>query len=421
MVKFETNKSVCVLGLGYIGLPTAAILASRHYKVLGVDINPSIIDTLSFGKSHIDEPDLQMLVDAAISTNQLRLSNTVEPSDIFIVAVETPINDDRAANLTAMMAAVDSIAPNLKTNDLIILESTCPVGTTESIANRLKNLRPDLSFPEDVHIAYCPERVLPGQIIKEVVENDRVIGGLSQECTTLATAFYKSFVKGQCLQANSKTAEMSKLVENCYRDVNIAFANELSMICDDQGINVWELIELANRHPRVNILSPGPGVGGHCISVDPWFLIAQIPGQTRLIKAARDVNQLKTQWALQKIDRAILQFQSEKSTTPTIALLGITYKPNVEDLRESPALEIAESLAEKYPSQIIVVEPNLDALPEKLLKQSALHLGIEEVSKRADIVVVLVAHDEFKNQVFTTDKTLRVIDLVGIGATNDTV
>lgn len=397
MNKLEALKKVCVVGLGYIGLPTAVVLASRGYRVTGVDINPEIINCISSGSAHINESGLNMLLEAALVSKHLLVTSQVEDADIFIIAVDTPQNDDRTADLRSVLAAFESVSARIKKSDLIIIESTCPVGTTEILAQHLTIFRPDLSIKEDIFLAYCPERVLPGQTIQELIENDRVIGGINSESTKRATDFYKTFVNGSCLAADCKTAEMCKLVENSYRDVNIAFANELSMICDQQGINVWELIQLANHHPRVNILQPGAGVGGHCVAVDPWFLISQFPEQTRLIKAARDSNSQKPEWIVKKVIDGIKAYQDRTAASPTLAILGITFKANVDDIRESPALQITESLLEKHTAQIIVVEPNLDELPKSLQKKSVKHLPIQQALEQADFVVTLVAHDEFKN------------------------
>lgn len=396
MNKLEALKKVCVVGLGYIGLPTAVVLASRGYRVTGVDINPEIINCISSGSAHINEPGLNMLLEAALVSKHLLVTSQVEDADIFIIAVDTPQNDDRTADLRSVLAAFESVSARIKKSDLIIIESTCPVGTTEILAQHLTIFRPDLSIKEDIFLAYCPERVLPGQTIQELIENDRVIGGINPVSTKLAIDFYRTFVNGNCLAADCKTAEMCKLAENSYRDVNVAFANELSMICDQQGINVWELIKLANHHPRVNILQPGAGVGGHCVAIDPWFLINQFSEQTRLLKAARDVNELKPEWIVQKANDAIVDYQQRTATNPTVALFGITFKANADDIRESPALQIAKSLLEKQTGQIIVVEPNLDALPESLVLHAVQHVNIEQAIERADILVTLVAHDEFK-------------------------
>jgi UDP-N-acetyl-D-mannosaminuronic acid dehydrogenase len=420
MTKLIAAKNVTVIGLGYIGLPTAALLASSGYQVHGVDINPGIVERIQAGEAHIAEADLDMLVEASVVRGKLTVSAHVEPADIFIIAVPTPLNLDKSPDLSAVEAAFDSIAPQIKRGDLIILESTCPVGTTKKMAERLSTQRTDIVFPvahnenADIHVAYCPERVLPGQILKELIDNDRVVGGLTPACTQKAIDFYQSFVKGECLATDSKTAEMCKLTENSFRDVNIALANELSMICDQQGINVWEVIQLANHHPRVNILQPGPGVGGHCIALDPWFIINQSPEQSQLLRSARGVNDSKPQWVLQKIDAAINKFQVANQAKPTVACLGNTFKANVDDVRESPALEIVSQLAAKYPNQILVVEPNLDELPDQLFNKQLKRVSFEKSINDADILVLLVDHTEFKNKPHINDKEKILLDFKGL-------
>lgn len=419
MTKLIAAKNVAVIGLGYIGLPTAALLASRGYQVHGVDIKPEIVQRIKAGEAHIAEADLDMLVEASVVRGKLTVSIQVEPADIFIIAVPTPLNLDKSPDLSAVEAAFDSIAPQIKNGDLVILESTCPVGTTEQMANRLSKLRSDLNFPinvtnQDVFIAYCPERVLPGQILKELIENDRVVGGMSPDCTQKAIDFYKTFVKGECLATGSKTAEMCKLTENSFRDVNIALANELSMICDQQGINVWDVIQLANHHPRVNVLQPGPGVGGHCIALDPWFIINQSPEQSQLLRSARVVNDAKPQWVLQKIEAVIKQYQATSEAKPTVACLGITFKANIDDVRESPALEIVSQLAEKYPNQIHVVEPNIDELPDQLVNHAVKKVSFEKSINDADIIVLLVDHTEFKNKPYNKYKEQILLDFKGL-------
>ncbi len=414
------KKTVCVVGLGYIGLPTAALLASRGYQVIGVDINPEIVRCIQAGAAHIAEADLDMLVEAAVSSGKLSVTTHYEPADVFIIAVPTPLSEGKRPDLSAVEAAFDSIAPHIKQGDLIILESTCPVGTTEKMVERLSTQRPDIVFPvasketTDVHIAYCPERVLPGQILKELIENDRVVGGITPRCAQEAIAFYQSFVKGECLATDSKTAEMCKLTENSFRDVNIAFANELSMICDQQGINVWNLIQLTNRHPRVNVLQPGCGVGGHCIAIDPWFIVNQHPDHTQILQAARAVNDSKSQWVRQKVQEAIATIQAESGAVPTVAYLGITFKANVDDVRESPALEIVANTAEKTPHQVLVVEPNLKSLPEVLQSKPIQHVSLDQACNKADLLVLLVDHKEFKEPTFNPNKEQIVLDFKGL-------
>jgi UDP-N-acetyl-D-mannosaminuronic acid dehydrogenase len=391
---------ISVIGLGYIGLPTAAVFASRKVKVVGVDVNQATVDTINRGEIHIVEPHLDMLVHAAVTEGFLIATDTPEPADAFIVAVPTPIDKDNFPDLSYLDAAIRSISPVLKIGNLVIIESTLPVGTTERMAELLKTLRPDLSFPQDdgdsadIKIAHCPERVLPGQVVRELVENDRLIGGISESCSQAAADLYGLFVEGECIFAPVRTAEMAKLAENSFRDVNIAYANELSLICDSHGINVWELISLANRHPRVEILEPGAGVGGHCIAVDPWFLVSQNPDQSKLIRSAREVNDSKPVWVVDKIRSLVKQqAQSDASRPVNIACLGVTFKPNIDDIRESPAMQIVSELCTEFPGQVIVVEPNLAELPDSI--SSARKLDLSDAIEFAEIVVVLVSHREF--------------------------
>lgn len=343
---FET---VSVVGLGYIGLPTAAAFAARRKRVIGVDVSQHAVDTINRGAIHIVEPELDMLVHAAVTQGYLRATITPEPADAFLIAVPTPFSDGYKPDLRFVEAASQAIAPVLKKGDLVVLESTSPVGTTEQMAAWMAQVRPDLTFPQqageqsDIRIAHCPERVLPGHVIRELVENDRVIGGMTPRCSELARELYQSFVRGDCILTDARTAEMCKLTENSFRDVNIAFANELSIICDKLDINVWELIRLANRHPRVSILQPGPGVGGHCIAVDPWFIVDSAPEQARLIRTARTVNDSKPGYVIDRVERAARRFKD-----PVIACLGLAFKANIDDLRESPAVEIADELAERF-------------------------------------------------------------------------
>lgn len=408
----EQQKTVCVVGLGYIGLPTAALLASRGYEVIGVDTNPEIVRCIQAGTAHIAEADLDSLLEKIVTSGKLRATIHSEPADIFIIAVPTPLKADKSPDLTAVEAAFDSIAQLLKQGDLVILESTCPVGTTENMVDRLCSQRPDLRH--NIHVAYCPERVLPGQILKELVDNDRVVGGITPTCTQKAIVFYQTFVNGECFATDSKTAELCKLAENSFRDVNIAFANELSMICDQQGVNVWDLIQLANRHPRVNVLQPGCGVGGHCIAIDPWFIVNQHPKKTPLLQTARAVNDSKSQWVLQKIHDAVAVHQAARGAMPIIACLGITFKANVDDTRESPALEIVTNLAEKYPHQILVVEPNLKLLPTSLQNKQVRHTSLDQACNEAELLILLVDHKEFKKPPANTDKKQTVLDFKGL-------
>lgn len=400
-MKFNT---ISVIGLGYIGLPTAAVFASRKIKVIGVDVNQHAVDTINKGEVHIVEPDLDMVVHAAVKEGYLRATIKPEPADAFLIAVPTPFKGDHVPDLSYIEAASRSIASVLKDGDLVILESTSPVGATEQLAAWLAEERPDLTFPQthgensNVRIAHCPERVLPGHVLRELVQNDRVIGGMTPRCSTASVALYKSFVEGECVTTTTRTAEMAKLTENSFRDVNIAFANELSIICDKLEIDVWELIQLANRHPRVNILQPGPGVGGHCIAVDPWFIVSETPDEARLIRTAREVNDSKPLWVINKIKRSISQVKTIDSSEKkvTIACFGLSFKPNIDDLRESPALKIVTEISEDRQSNLLIVEPNIKVLPESL-RNSAQLVSSDIAVEEADIIVLLVDHDAFKD------------------------
>lgn len=402
---FET---ISIIGLGYIGLPTAAVFASRKVKVIGVDVNQHAVDTINRGEIHIVEPDLDMVVHAAVSEGYLRATMQPEPAEAFLIAVPTPFKDGPTGphhpDMDYIESASKAIAPVLKKGDLVILESTSPVGATEQMAAWLAEARPDLTFPQthfeasDIRVAHCPERVLPGHVLRELVQNDRVIGGMTPKCSEAAASLYKTFVQGECVITNARTAEMCKLTENSFRDVNIAFANELSIICDKLDINVWELIKLANRHPRVNILQPGPGVGGHCIAVDPWFIVSAVPDEARLIRSAREVNDGKPDWVIEKVKLAIAEHRSlhkdHAMKEIKIGCYGLAFKPDIDDLRESPALEIAQSLCVMYPGQILVIEPNVETLPEKAIGMRK--VNPEFAYKEADIHVLLVDHKEFK-------------------------
>jgi len=392
---FET---VAIIGLGYIGLPTAAVLANRGFKVLGVDIDPRTVATINRGEIHIVEPDLGTLVHDAIKIGALRACTQPELADAFVIAVPTPFKGNHEPDLSFVEAAARSIAPHLRQGNLVILESTCPVGTTEQMAAWLADSRPDLSFPHlahddaDIQIAYCPERVLPGKILSELIENDRVLGGLSGKCSERAMHFYRSFVRGKCHLTNARTAEMCKLTENAFRDVNVAFANEISIVAETLGVNVWELIRLANHHPRVNILQPGPGVGGHCIAVDPWFIVHSAPAESRVIKAAREVNDSKPDYIVQKVRKAIRAF-----TNPTIVCLGLAFKANVDDLRESPAVAVVEKLqSSEAECSFLIVEPFISQLPGSLVRENTRLGSVPEALELADVFVVLVDHDAFK-------------------------
>ncbi|SMB22920.1 UDP-N-acetyl-D-mannosaminuronic acid dehydrogenase [Sterolibacterium denitrificans] len=403
--------TISMIGLGYIGLPTAAAFASRKVKVIGVDINQHAVETINKGQIHIVEPDLDMVVHAAVSEGYLRATTTPEPAEAFLIAVPTPFIDNgkqtnnRAPDLSYIASAAKAIAPVLQKGNLVILESTSPVGATEQLAAWLAEARPDLSFPQthgeasDIRIAHCPERVLPGHVLRELVQNDRVIGGMTPKCSAAAARLYKTFVVGECVITNARTAEMCKLTENSFRDVNIAFANELSIICDKLDINVWELIRLANRHPRVNILQPGPGVGGHCIAVDPWFIVSKTPEQARLIRAAREVNDSKPEWVINKVKLTVadyLQANPEKTARDvTIACFGLAFKADIDDLRESPAMDIVQSLADQHPGPVLAVEPNIKAKPASLSDKVAL-VSAEAAIQKMQIAVLLVAHKSFR-------------------------
>lgn len=401
---------ICVIGLGYIGLPTAAVFASRKVKVVGVDINKHAVDTINQGRIHIVEPDLDILVHSVVNDGFLKASMLPEEADAFIIAVPTPFKgDNHEPNLDYIKAASKSVAKVLKKGNLVILESTSPVGATEQMARWIAEERVDLTFPHqcgetsDIKIAHCPERVLPGQVIRELIENDRIIGGMTKKCTEHAVDLYKIVVKGECIKTDARTAEMAKLTENSFRDVNIAFANELSILCDKLNINVWELIKLANRHPRVNILQPGCGVGGHCIAVDPWFIVHQNPDEAKIIKTAREVNDDKPNFVIKKIKERV-----KGISHPKIACLGLAFKPDIDDLRESPALDIVARLAnEKY--QILAVEPNIKELPLRLQDKNVSLVCLNQALEEADIVVILVKHREFVGM-----QSGKLIDFVNI-------
>lgn len=380
-------QKIVVMGLGYIGLPTASMLATKGHSVLGVDVNPKTVETINSGKIHIIEPDLDILVRSAVNSGNLRASLIPEEADIFILAVPTPFRKEKGNNkspdLSYIEAAALSIAPFLKEDNLIILESTSPVGTTEFLAEIVNKKRPDLK--NKIHAAHCPERVLPGQILRELVDNDRIVGGTTKVAIQKAVALYKSFCNGCILETDSRTAELSKLIENSFRDVNIAFANELSLICDHLGINVWEAISLANRHPRVNILQPGPGVGGHCIAVDPWFIVSSAPEESRLIRTAREVNDAKPLWVIDKI-----RTKAEKFKAPVIGCLGLTFKANIDDMRESPAMEIVKQLLALKIGKVMACDPNVSTE-----KTDFPIYSLKDVLNESDIIVLLVEHSEF--------------------------
>ncbi|CAK8717353.1 UDP-N-acetyl-D-mannosamine dehydrogenase [Candidatus Electrothrix gigas] len=391
-------KKISMIGLGYIGLPTAAIMASRGLEVVGIDVNKEAVDTINQGKIHIVEPDLDIVVRSVVQIGQLRATTVPEAADAFLIAVPTPFQEEHQPDLSYIGAAAQAIAPVLTQGNLVVLESTSPVGTTEQLAGWLADARPDLSFPQqdaenaDILIAHCPERVLPGHVLHELVSNDRIIGGMTPRCAEAAMQLYKTFVKGECLITDARTAELSKLTENAYRDVNIAFANELSLICEELHVNVWELIELANRHPRVNILQPGPGVGGHCIAVDPWFIVDSAPKQARLIRTAREVNDSKPEQVLEKV-----KAKAERFKKANITCFGLAFKANIDDLRESPALHIVQQLAHDEVGELLVVEPHITALPKSLTAYPHVSIyGINAALEQADIVLGLVDHDAFR-------------------------
>lgn len=412
---------VSVIGLGYIGLPTAAMFAARKIKVIGVDVNPHAVNTINRGEIHIVEPDLDMVVRAAVNEGYLRATLAPEPADAFLIAVPTPFKgEDHEPDLSFIEAAARAIAPVLLPGNLVVLESTSPVGATESMASWLAEMRPDLTFPQDrgeasdIRIAHCPERVLPGKVMRELITNDRVIGGMTRKCSELAARLYKTFVTGECVIASGpRVAEMAKLTENSFRDVNIAFANELSLICDKLEMDVWELIRLANRHPRVNVLQPGPGVGGHCIAVDPWFIVHSAPAEARLIRAARHVNDSKPHWVVNQVRAAIgthlMEHPGKSAADVTLAMYGLAFKPDIDDLRESPAIRIVSSLAHDHPGRLLVVEPNIDVVPSSI--NSVELVSVVEALQRADIHVYLVAHREFKSG---PRPSRAVLDFVGL-------
>ncbi len=412
---------VSVIGLGYIGLPTAAILASKKISVIGVDVNQHAVDVINQGKIHIVEPELDVLVHDAVQDNYLKAVTEPEKADVFMVAVPTPFKGNYEPDLSYIESAAKAIAPVLEKGNLVILESTSPVGATEKMMQWMKAERPDLNFPEygdnnskcDIAVAHCPERVLPGHVIRELVENDRIVGGVTVRCAEQARDLYKIFVEADCLITDCRTAELSKLVENSFRDVNIAFANELSLICDKLDINVWEMIKLANRHPRVNILQPGPGVGGHCIAVDPWFIVDSAPDEAKLIKTARLVNDGKPDFVLSKVSEAVLSIGKEREEL-TIACLGLAFKPDIDDLRESPALAIAQQVGVMGFAQLILVEPNISEIPQGFDRELTKFLDLEVALLEADLVLLLVDHTPFKEMDLSLLSGKQVVDTRGV-------
>ncbi|WP_434601318.1 UDP-N-acetyl-D-mannosamine dehydrogenase [Pseudomonas sp. Z1-14] len=414
---------VSVIGLGYIGLPTAAIFASRKKQVIGVDVNKRAVDIINRGEIHIVEPELDMLVHAAVTEGFLRATTVPEPADAFLIAVPTPFKENHEPDLGYIEAASKSIAKVLKKNDLVILESTSPVGATERMAEWLAEARPDLTFPtthgedSDIRIAHCPERVLPGHVLRELVANDRIIGGMTPKCSQAAVRLYQTFVEGECIITDTRTAEMCKLTENSFRDVNIAFANELSMICAELKIDPWELIRLANHHPRVNILQPGPGVGGHCIAVDPWFIVSKTPELARLIRSAREVNDEKPRWVIQQVKLAVadylLRHPAKSARDIRIACYGLAFKPDIDDLRESPSLNIARQLGDELGVELLLIEPNIEELPEDLNMHQ--FVGVAHALDSAHVHVLLVKHREFTTMAKMRDEAV-VIDAAGVFA-----
>lgn len=415
--------TISIIGLGYIGLPTATLFAARKKKVIGVDINRHAVETINQGKIHIVEPELDMLVHSVVTGGYLRATTSPEPAEAFLIAVPTPFTEGHKSDLSYIEAAAMAIAPVLKKGNLVILESTSPVGTTEKLVEWLAAARPDLTFPHqagesaDIQVAYCPERVLPGRVVHELVSNDRIIGGMTKMATFMAATLYKTFVQGELVATNARTAEMCKLTENSFRDVNIAFANELSIICDKLDIDVWELISLANRHPRVNILQPGAGVGGHCIAVDPWFIVDTSPDEARIIRMAREVNDHKPEWVVDKVKAAIADALAQRSGSTMadikVACLGLAFKPDIDDLRESPAVEITRHVAE-LGCQVLAVEPNIESLPRRLDLSNIVLSPLEDALACADVVCVLVKHCEFIEVVQSIAGHARVMDAVGL-------
>ena len=390
---------ICVIGLGYIGLPTAALLANKGYDVYGVDVVQTTVDTINRGEIHIVEPELDTFVQAAVKSEKLKANTTPVEADVFIIAVPTPFHEGFVPNIDYVVSATKSISSYVKEGNIVILESTSPVGTTNKVEEVLQDDGVDTS---KLYIAHCPERVLPGQIMRELVENDRIVGGTTPEATQKTVEFYKTFVDGEVLFTDAKTAEMAKLTENSFRDTNIAFANELSILCDKFGIDVWELISLTNRHPRVNVLNPGAGVGGHCIAVDPWFIVHAGGEDAKMIRTAREVNTYKTEWVIEKIKNKALKFEQEHGKKAKVACMGLAFKPNIDDLRESPALYITRRLIADG-LEVLAVEPNIDHFSEFDIVDD------KEAIEEADVVAFLVGHKEFKGLDISSD-----LDFCGI-------
>lgn len=395
---------ICFVGLGYIGLPTAAVVAGTKQNVHGIDINPKVVETINKGEIHIIEPGLGDLVKQVVTNGHLQASTEPVESDVYLIVVPTPFKGNHEPDISFVEAATQKVLPLLKKGDLYIIESTSPIGTTEKMAGLIYQTRPDLKG--NLSIAYCPERVLPGNVLHELIHNDRVIGGVDETSTEKAIEFYKTFVKGELHKTNARTAEMCKLTENSSRDVQIAFANELSLICDKANINVWDLINLANKHPRVNILQPGAGVGGHCIAVDPYFIVSEYPMEARIIGAAREINNYKAFWCAEKVKTAMLEFELKNGRKPVTAIMGLAFKPNIDDLRESPAKYIAQKVMQSEQNNFMVVEPNIE-------EHSVFKLtNYTEAYEKADIIAFLVAHNEFKTLEYTKDKV--ILDFAGV-------
>ena len=393
-------EKICVLGLGYVGLPTASLLATKGYSVSGIDVKQEVVEQINQGKVHIVEPDLDVMVKSAVQSGNLKAYIEPQPADIFIIATPTPFKDNNQPDLHYVFSAAKAISKVVKDGDLIILESTSPVGTTEQVREIIVTECPQLS---NLYFCHCPERVLPGRVLHELIDNDRVIGGVDEQSTEKAMEFYQHFVRGELLETNARTAELAKLVENTSRDVNIAFANELSIVCDQLGIDVWELIALANRHPRVNILRPGPGVGGHCIAVDPWFIVSSAPDATQLVQTARKINDSKPDWVIDRIADKAKRFKD-----PVIGCLGLAYKPDIDDLRESPALTIAHRLTAMKIGKIIVCEPNVTTVDGLDLHP------LDSLLNKADILVALVGHRQFKRIPMGRLEEKIVLDTCGV-------
>ena len=416
-------RRISMVGLGYIGLPTAALFAAHGVRVIGLEVSKEIVETINAGQIHLVEPDLDGVVHNVVSKGMLTATLTPEAAEAFVIAVPTPFKEDHEPDLRNIESAARMIAPVLEKGNLVILESTSPIGATEKLAHWLAEARPDLTFPQDagenadIQVAYCPERVLPGKILSELIHNDRIIGGMTNRASKMAVALYKQVVKGDCVITDARTAEMCKLTENSSRDVQIAFANELSMVCDRFGIDVWELISLANRHPRVNILQPGAGVGGHCIAVDPWFIVSSAPFETKLIRTAREVNDSKPDWILHKVKDAVLEIlgaePSRSMADVTVACLGLAFKPDIDDLRESPAMEITKQMGQMGCS-VLAVEPHIDALPDCFSDMPVTLAPLHEALDQADVVCVLVKHSAFVTSTEAVARHDRLIDAVGL-------